>query len=69
MAGYEVKIHLIMYQAYFPGLGRGLRGLKQALDRLRTVARDKQRNSGANKRLQQTVNRRVFDERMRDPYS
>jgi len=28
-----------MYQAYFPGLGGGLRGLKQALDRLRTVAR------------------------------
>ena len=30
---------------------------------------DKQRNSGANKRLQQTVNRREFDERMRYPYS
>ena len=35
---YETKSHLIMYQAYFPGLGGGLRGLKQALDRLRTVA-------------------------------
>jgi len=37
LAGYEVKFHLIMYQAYFPG--RGLRGPKQVLDRLRTVAR------------------------------
>ena len=26
LACYETKFHLIMYQAYFPGLGRGLRG-------------------------------------------
>ena len=39
LARYKANPTSFLYQANFPGLGRGLRGLKQALDRLRTVAR------------------------------
>ena len=97
LAGYKANPTSFLYQAYFPGLGRGRPPAKSGLlrDKIpphhvpsilprprRRPARpqtgtrpashsgpDKQRNSGANKRLQQTVNRREFDERMRYPYS